>query len=170
LNPNIDFAHTPFRVVQELEDWNGAGRTVPRRAGISSFGAGGSNAHVLVEEHVPQAVEGGVGRAVVFVLSADSEERLTLYVDRVLAFLAERAAAGRPVDLRSLAWSSQVGREAMEERLALVAASVADLVDALTKYRHGVNAATCNAAACTGMATSSTRFWTRPSRTISCAR
>lgn len=139
LNPNIDFARTPFRVVQELEDWHGAGGA-PRRAGLSSFGAGGSNAHILIEEHVSPAADAGASGPTVFVLSADSEERLALYVDRVLAFLNERAAAGVPVDLRSLAWSSQVGRDAMEERLAVVASSTADLADALAKFRQGAAA------------------------------
>ena len=132
LNPNIGMARTPFRVVQALEDWARTGPATPRRAGISAFGAGGSNAHLLIEEHLPEAVAQGNGQPVIFVLSADSEERLGLYVDRVLAFLA----AG-PVDLRSLAWSSQVGREAMEERLAVVATSQEDLADSLAKYRQG---------------------------------
>ena len=59
LNPYINFAHTPFVVQQELADWkkplvelNEERREYPRRAGISSFGAGGANAHVVLEEYV----------------------------------------------------------------------------------------------------------------------
>lgn len=47
-NPQIDFAATPFRVNTELRDWEVDG--IPRRIGVSSFGMGGTNAHVLVEE------------------------------------------------------------------------------------------------------------------------
>src|SRR5262249_23646564 len=44
-NPNLDLAATPFRLATELAKWEG-----PRIAGVSSFGAGGANAHVLIEE------------------------------------------------------------------------------------------------------------------------
>jgi acyl transferase domain-containing protein/thioesterase domain-containing protein/NAD(P)-dependent dehydrogenase (short-subunit alcohol dehydrogenase family) len=46
-NPEIDFADTPFRIQREAAAWQpGSGRLV---AGISSFGAGGSNAHLVLE-------------------------------------------------------------------------------------------------------------------------
>ena len=59
LNPNIDFEATPFIVQRTLSEWEAPvidGVTYPRRAGISSFGAGGSNAHLVVEEYVPKRV------------------------------------------------------------------------------------------------------------------
>ncbi|MGO4760620.1 polyketide synthase, partial [Streptomyces sp. 2MCAF27] len=53
LNPHIDFADTPLRVQRQLEPWrrpeveiDGERRTAPRIAGVSGFGAGGSNVHV----------------------------------------------------------------------------------------------------------------------------
>ncbi len=47
-NPQMDFAGSPFRLNDRLTDWAGDGK--PRRAGVSAFGLGGTNAHVVVEE------------------------------------------------------------------------------------------------------------------------
>ncbi|HYU32318.1 MAG TPA: SDR family NAD(P)-dependent oxidoreductase [Thermoanaerobaculia bacterium] len=57
LNPNIDFAHLPFRVNTELRNWDVPAGTV-RRAGVSAFGFGGTNFHVVLEEHVPGSLSG----------------------------------------------------------------------------------------------------------------
>ncbi len=51
-NPNIDFASSPFAVNTELREWERANGT-PRRAGVSAFGFGGTNFHVVLEEYVP---------------------------------------------------------------------------------------------------------------------
>jgi len=144
LNSNIDFSKTPFRVVQSREEWHIAANTSARRAGISSFGAGGSNAHVLIEEYVQKPilshsqVAASPSQSVIFVLSADSEERLTLYIDRVQAFLLQHQQRQEAPDLHSLAYSSLVGREAMNERLAIVTSNIDGLIDALAQYRKGV--------------------------------
>ncbi len=50
-NPNIDFAHSPFQLIHETREWQKNG--TPRRAGVSAYGFGGTNFHVVLEEHVP---------------------------------------------------------------------------------------------------------------------
>ena len=55
LNPNIDWAASPFRVNTELRPWETPADGV-RTAGVSAFGFGGTNFHVVLEEHVPGAV------------------------------------------------------------------------------------------------------------------
>nr|WP_227983132.1 SDR family NAD(P)-dependent oxidoreductase [Dickeya poaceiphila] len=137
LNTKINFAASPFRVVQALEAWEPAADH-PRRAGLSAFGAGGSNAHVLIEE-APALVSASVqaGEPRLFVLSADSDARLSLYVDRMVSFLSEAVREPQTApDFDSLAFSSLVGRDAMTERLAVVASSLGDLLSQLEQYRH----------------------------------
>ncbi|WP_226002844.1 ketoacyl-synthetase C-terminal extension domain-containing protein, partial [Paenibacillus sp. BJ-4] len=98
LNPNIQFAKTPFAVQQELADWKRPvvdGQEVPRRAGISSFGAGGSNAHVVLEEYIPAQQEAASAavtpeKPAIIVLSAKNEEGLKAQVQRLLAAIEEQ--------------------------------------------------------------------------------
>jgi polyketide synthase PksN len=132
LNPNIDFANSPFHVQTTLADWRRSG-TQPRRAAVSSFGAGGANAHVILEEHVdtrPARRVADAGTPHVFLLSARDQAGLARHAAGVAAFLAERP----DLPLGDVAYTSQVGRTHMPARLALIASSVAQLHDKLVGW------------------------------------
>ncbi|MEK3951688.1 SDR family NAD(P)-dependent oxidoreductase [Paenibacillus sp. FSL H7-0703] len=145
LNPNIHFGQTPFVVQQELGEWkrpvveiDGETREYPRIAGISSFGAGGSNAHVIIEEYIaeekmPMSVT--AQKPAIIVLSAKNEERLKKQAERLLA--AMREGQQSESSLADVAYTLQVGREAMEERLAVIAGSMQELVDKLEGFLEG---------------------------------
>ncbi|AUS27493.1 SDR family NAD(P)-dependent oxidoreductase [Paenibacillus sp. P2(2022)] len=147
LNPNIDFSNSPFIVQQELEDWkrpvatiNGKTVEYPRIAGISSFGAGGSNAHVLIEEYIPEVQETRqapmiLQNSAIVVLSAKNQERLYEQVQRLLSAL--RAPEYADASLGDIAFTLQVGREAMEERLAVIAKSTTELEGKLESFLAG---------------------------------
>ncbi len=145
LNPNIDFSETPFVVQQELTQWDRPlvdGRELPRCAGVSSFGAGGSNAHVVIEEYIPRdrglpSVAAITGHSAVVVLSAQSEDRLQERVGRLLAAIDEERLSD--LDLPDVAYTLQVGREAMEERLALIAGSMGELKEKLRMFLKGAS-------------------------------
>ena len=62
-SPDIDFAHSPLYVNTELKPWTVPG-DVPRRAGVSAFGFGGTNFHVVLEEHIPHKLTGNGKRSV----------------------------------------------------------------------------------------------------------
>ncbi|HXH41922.1 MAG TPA: SDR family NAD(P)-dependent oxidoreductase [Thermoanaerobaculia bacterium] len=137
LNPLIDFGKSPFRVNQALRRWEQPvieGRKLPRIAGISSFGAGGSNAHMIVEEYQrlvqhPMAVVN-----VVILLSARTAEQLQQKARELRDFVSPRLST---IDLASIAYTLQVGREAMEERLGFVVGSVEQLIEKLEAYVAG---------------------------------
>jgi acyl transferase domain-containing protein/acyl-CoA thioesterase FadM len=58
VGPNAELAARPdlFRVLTAAEDWPEPGYGAPRRAGVNGFGFGGSNAHLVLEEHRPGAL------------------------------------------------------------------------------------------------------------------
>ena len=62
-NPGIDFAHLPLYVNTELKPWNVPGDAV-RRAGLSAFGFGGTNFHAVLEEYIPDRLNGNGKRSV----------------------------------------------------------------------------------------------------------
>jgi acyl transferase domain-containing protein/acyl-CoA synthetase (AMP-forming)/AMP-acid ligase II/shikimate kinase/acyl carrier protein/2-polyprenyl-3-methyl-5-hydroxy-6-metoxy-1,4-benzoquinol methylase len=157
LNPNINFAETPFVVQQELAEWkqpvienSGDAKKYPRIAGISSFGAGGSNAHVVIEEYIPKELEQvpiridtrsqtAQGRSaqqrVIIILSARNEERLKEQVRQILTVIKEQQFSNH--NLANIAYTLQVGREAMEERLGLIVGSMKELEDKLQSFLEG---------------------------------
>jgi acyl transferase domain-containing protein/acyl carrier protein/NAD(P)-dependent dehydrogenase (short-subunit alcohol dehydrogenase family) len=143
LNPNIDFAGTPFIVQQELAEWkrpvvtiDGETREYPRIAGISSFGAGGSNAHMVIEEYIPAQEKPKMiinsHNPAFIVLSAKNEECLKKQVQQFLAAVQNQQFSD--ADLADIAYTLQVGREAMEERLAITAVSLQELEEKLQGY------------------------------------
>jgi acyl transferase domain-containing protein/SAM-dependent methyltransferase len=134
-NPQIRLEGSPFYLPKDAQDWQRpaiGGRTQPRRAGISSFGFGGVNAHVVLEEAPAVPAAGSAGRGPwVFPFSAKDEARLRALVE---AFLDLDAAP----DLAGMAYTLQTGREAMPRRLAVVAGSFEELRRKLRGHRDGV--------------------------------
>ncbi|MEU5189107.1 SDR family NAD(P)-dependent oxidoreductase [Streptomyces klenkii] len=89
LNPAVDWAGSRFRVQRATEPWT-AREGAPLTAAISSFGAGGANAHVVLAEHPAPEPAPEPARPRLFVLSAKDAGRLDEQVTELLAHL-ERA-------------------------------------------------------------------------------
>ncbi|HYD80798.1 MAG TPA: SDR family NAD(P)-dependent oxidoreductase [Paucimonas sp.] len=150
INHEIDFVQTPFRVQNRLEQWSrlrrvvddsGAAREIPRMAGISSFGAGGANAHIIVQEYEPAAAATEHRPAsVVIPLSARTADQLKQKAADLRDFLRASGRARESVSLLDMAFTLQVGREAMEERLGFVVASLDELEDRLDAWLRGEQA------------------------------
>src|SRR5581483_7720099 len=84
-NEHFDFDDSPFFVNTELRPWQSSGAFGLRRAAISSFGYSGTNAHLVLEEHVQPARQAPASSGPVAVLlSAKDEERLKEQAKRLL--------------------------------------------------------------------------------------
>jgi polyketide synthase PksN len=133
INGHVDLVNSPFYLRHGLADWQEAG-DVPRRALINSFGAGGVNSCLIVEEHTSprHGATGGDGPHL-FVLSAQNAERLREYVQR----FADWLHSGPRIDPASLCYTLQTGREPMAERLACVIGDLAELAERLDGWLEG---------------------------------
>ncbi|MEU5582777.1 amino acid adenylation domain-containing protein [Streptomyces huasconensis] len=139
LNPHLDLDATPFRLQRERAPWtprvDAAGRPLPRTAGISAFGAGGGNAHVILEEYVSPTQPPAQEPPYVCVLSARDAERLDEHIARTAEFLRGEGRATHPAAIAATLRT----REPMAHRLAVVFDAVDDLADALEGHRAGAD-------------------------------
>ncbi len=138
INPAIRLAGTPFRLLDGQEAWHPLrdqkGNRLPRRAGISSFGFGGVNAHAVIEEAPlsDQSPPISTGPEVI-VLSAQSGQALRATAQALLDWVQARP----DTSLTSLATTLQLGRNGLRHRLGFVARSIGDLCDSLSAFVQG---------------------------------
>jgi len=124
-NPQIDFASSPFYVNTRLAEWKPAGPKL--RAGLSSFGIGGTNAHAILEE-APEPAPSGPSRPwQLLLLSARSDEALRSATERQARHLRERPEQS----LADVAYTLQVGRKRFEHRRFLVCRDREDALEVL---------------------------------------
>ncbi len=124
-NPRIDFDNTPFYVNTSLRDWRCEG--FPRRAGVSSLGVGGTNAHVILEE-APEPVASGDSRPwQLLILSAKSNPAL----DRASTRLADLLHNQPELNLADAAYTLCEGRHAFSHRRIAVCQDIDDAIEVL---------------------------------------
>jgi amino acid adenylation domain-containing protein len=124
-NPAIDFDNSPFYVNSELREWRTGDS--PRRAGVSAFGIGGANAHVVLEEAPPRLPSTSQRSQHLLLLSAKSESAL----EAETANLAEHLRQNPDESLADVAYTLQVGRHAFDYRRMLVASNSSAAIQAL---------------------------------------
>jgi acyl transferase domain-containing protein/acyl carrier protein len=118
-SPKIDFAGSPFYVNTELAEWRSEGR--PRRAGLSSFGIGSTNAHVILEEAPEPAASSQVSSPAarpyeLLVLSARTGSAL----ETMTANLARHLEAHPEINLSDAAYTLHIGRKGFQHRRTVV--------------------------------------------------
>ncbi|HKH46546.1 MAG TPA: condensation domain-containing protein [Thermoanaerobaculia bacterium] len=116
-NPRIDFAASPFYVCSAATPWETDGN--PRRAGVSAFGLGGTNAHIVLEEAPePEPSDAPSRQPQLVVLSARTPETL----EAATARLADRLESLQSLQsLADVSWTLQTGRHGFEHRRFVVA-------------------------------------------------
>jgi acyl transferase domain-containing protein len=126
---HVDLTQSPFFVVDRTRPWTPRGQ-LPRFAGVSSFGFGGTNAHAVLTE-APQAASqpASTRERHLLVLSAHTPSALATLADRWRRLCAESSAS----PLASLCVSAATGRAPRAHRLAVVAGSHAELAKKLAE-------------------------------------
>ncbi|MEA5617545.1 SDR family NAD(P)-dependent oxidoreductase [Cronbergia sp. UHCC 0137] len=135
-NPQIDFSQTPFYVNTNLVDWE-TDKT-PRRGGVSSFGIGGTNAHVILEE-APIQFKSKKSKVKsnyhLLCLSAKSEKAL----EQATINLATHLQQHPQLNLADIAYTLQIGRQHFAYRRMVLCQSKEESVQLLekeTRYTH----------------------------------
>lgn len=116
-NPQLELASSPFVVNDALTDWP-MGQS-PRRAAVSSFGVGGTNAHVILEEAPARAPSTPARGMQLLQLSARSKVALDAMAEHLAAHLEQHPDS----NLADVAYTLSVGRSRFDHRLAVAAES-----------------------------------------------
>ncbi|KOP26797.1 non-ribosomal peptide synthase [Hapalosiphon sp. MRB220] len=124
-NPQIDFANSPFYVNTKLTEWKA--EKFPRRAGVSSLGIGGTNAHVILEESatLPDSTPSRAWQ--LLLLSAKTESALETVTDNLVQHLTQYPQQ----NLADVAHTLQMGRREFNHRRILVCQDIQDAVRTL---------------------------------------
>ncbi|MFK4190362.1 beta-ketoacyl synthase N-terminal-like domain-containing protein, partial [Streptomyces sparsogenes] len=134
--PHVDWDSGNVRVLTEPADWPETGAR-PRRAAVSSFGASGTNAHLILEQGPDEpapAPDDATGGVVPWPLSARSEEALRAQASA----LAERLGTDEELPVRDVGWSLATTRATFERRAVIVGGDRAELTAALGALAEGL--------------------------------
>lgn len=132
-NSRIKFANSPFYVNTTLSDWETNG--TPRRVGVSSFGIGGTNAHIILEEAPAiQPPSEETRPCQLLLLSAKSAAALDVATARLGTHLEQNAKC----NLADVAYTLQIGRRAFSHKRFLVCQSREEAIATLNNPQQAV--------------------------------
>ena len=120
-NPNIDFESSPFYVNATFTDWHAEKRI----AGVSSFGVGGTNVHVVVEEYPQEIKQGSASHELqLFTWSAKTEGSVNSYRDKLATYITNYNSA----ELADVAYTLQTTRTDFTYRSFAIAGNKEELL------------------------------------------
>jgi acyl transferase domain-containing protein len=126
-NPKIDFERSPFFVADRLSEW--CQNRHPRRAAVSSFGMGGTNAHIILQEAPNTEAADPSRRHHLVTVSARSGAALEQATSNLVEFLNKRPDS----DLANVSYTLQIGRKSFGHRHMLVCENVQEAVRRLER-------------------------------------
>ncbi|GHF63526.1 polyketide synthase [Kitasatospora xanthocidica] len=129
VNPGLGLADSPFFVPSALTDWPVAGG--PRRAAVSAFGIGGTNAHVVLEQAPDPAARASADAPAALPVALPLSARTGSALDTAAERLADDLAAHPDRPLADVARTLRTGRRQLVQRRVVVAKSTAEAVAAL---------------------------------------
>ncbi len=131
-NPRTDLAASPFFVAAGLTAW--PGEETPRRAAVSSFGIGGTNAHVVLEQAPPEESTPPARAWQLLPLSAKNRRALTAMAAALAHYLEHE---GGQVCLADVSYTLQLGRREHDLRGFVIAEDVEGAARALRAAEAG---------------------------------
>ncbi|MBF4518992.1 SDR family NAD(P)-dependent oxidoreductase [Flavobacterium sp. ANB] len=138
LNKQIDFGNNDIEIATKLQNWqpslNPKGE-LSRIAGVSSFGAGGTNVHVILEQ-APEKKPflQNQTKEEIFVLSAKNYRTLEKYLDTIISHIRLEK---NTINFNDVIYTLQQGRKAMNCRLAIVCSNLTELISASEVFLNG---------------------------------
>jgi phthiocerol/phenolphthiocerol synthesis type-I polyketide synthase E len=131
-NPHIDFANSPFYVLNETKEWI---EEKPLIMGVSSFGIGGTNAHVIVEEPslAPKETFRESNWPDLLLLSTKSEESLHRRKQELIEFMKKNPG----LDIHDISNTLAFGRSHMQFRSFITAYDLREVVDGVRAFTDG---------------------------------
>ncbi|MHA1231809.1 MAG: type I polyketide synthase [Candidatus Helarchaeota archaeon] len=113
-NPKIDLSNSPFYINNELINWGK--NSLPRRAGVTSLGVGGTNAHVILEEAPEIKLSSQSRSKKLILLSAKTKSALEKISQNLVKYLQQNPE----INLADIAYTLQMGRKRFEHRRMFV--------------------------------------------------
>ncbi|MBP0027565.1 type I polyketide synthase [Roseofilum sp. Guam] len=144
-NPHVDWDRLPIKIPTSLMPWSDEGK--PRIAGVSSFGMGGTNAHIVLEEapregnrHTSTALsdrgnsEDDLERSLhILTLSGKTEKALEDLVSRYQKHLE----TDPDLAIADVCYTANTGRQHFQHRLAVIASDPKELAEKLLGWKRG---------------------------------
>ena len=141
LNPYIQLNESPLYINETAQEWASTPQ-FPRRAGINSFGFGGTYAHVVVEEFIkplPTPITRSATSPYLVLVSAKTEANLNASVTRLKTYISNALFTAPTPDeaqrlLANIAYTLQVGRESHPRKVAFIVSSLQELGEKLAQF------------------------------------